>query len=74
MHQLVQAGSQFLLATHAPILMAWPGADVWEFADDGIRRTKAAETDHWRVLRRFLAHPDSVLADLLGTEAPRPEE
>ena len=69
MHQLVQDGSQFVLATHAPILMAYPGADVWCFDGDGIRRVTAQETDHWRVLRRFLADPASVLAELLA-DAP----
>jgi predicted ATPase len=66
MHELVQAGSQFVLATHAPILMAYPGADVWQFGPDGIARVAAADTDHWRVLRGFLGDPDRVLRELLG--------
>jgi predicted ATPase len=65
MHQLVQKGSQFVLATHAPILMAYPGAEVWQFGAAGIERTAAADTDHWRVLRGFLADPAGVLRELL---------
>jgi predicted ATPase len=64
MHQLVRTGSQFILATHAPILMAYPGADVWQFDSDGITQTNARDTDHWRLLRRFLTHPDGVLREL----------
>ena len=65
MHKLVRGGSQFVLATHAPILMAYPGADVWHFGADGITAVDATETDHWRVLRRFLANPTAMLGELL---------
>lgn len=65
MHQLVAQGSQFVLATHAPILMGYPGADVWEFGADGIRRTEAAATGHWQITRRFLNDPDGMLRSLL---------
>lgn len=66
MHDLVAQGSQFLVATHAPILMAHPGADVWLFEADGIRRVDARATDHWRVTKHFLADPDAMLRELLG--------
>lgn len=65
MHQLVRAGSQFLFATHAPILMAYPGADVWHFGKGGVRAVAATETDHWCILRRFLAEPTAMLDELL---------
>jgi len=64
-HELVARGSQFVLATHAPILMAWPGADVWEFSADGIHETTARETEHWQLLRSFLNDPDNTLDALL---------
>jgi len=65
MHELVQDGSQFVLATHAPILMAYPGADVWQFGPDSIERVAAQDTEHWRVLRGFLGDPERVLRELL---------
>lgn len=64
-HQLVQGGSQFLIATHAPILMAIPGAELWHLGADGIERTTAAQTEHWQVLRGFLNDPERVLGELL---------
>jgi predicted ATPase len=68
MHQLVQTGSQFVLATHAPMLMAYPGADVWQFGPEGIARVAARETEHWQVMKGFLADPDGVLRQLLSDD------
>jgi len=65
MHELVQDGSQFVLATHAPILMAYPGADVWQFSVDSIEKVAAQDTEHWRILRGFLGDPERVLRELL---------
>ena len=65
MHDLVQAGSQFVIATHAPILMAYPGADVWTFSDNGIRRDSAMATEHWQTTKRFLNDPEGMLRELL---------
>jgi predicted ATPase len=66
MRELVDAGSQFIVATHSPILMAYPGADVWLFSADGIASTEARATEHWRITKRFLNDPDGMLRQLLG--------
>lgn len=66
MHELVAAGSQFLIATHAPILMGFPGAQVLQFTDSGLEEVDAERTEHWLVAKRFLADPQSMLRDLLG--------
>lgn len=65
MHDLVASGSQFVLATHSPILMAYPGADVWLFTENGIANVAAADTDHSRITKRFLNDPDGMLRELL---------
>jgi predicted ATPase len=65
MHDLVASGSQFLVATHSPILMACPGADVWLFTEDGIANVAAADTDHSRITKRFLNAPEAMLRELL---------
>ena len=65
MHDLVRGGSQFVLATHSPILMAYPGAVVWHFGPEGITTVDATETDHWRILRHFLKDPKATLDELL---------
>lgn len=53
--------AQFIVATHSPILMALPGAQVFNFGDSGIEETSYKETLHYRLYRDFLADPESFL-------------
>jgi predicted ATPase len=64
MDSLVADGSQFLLATHSPVLAAFPGATILELGEHG-RHVSTWEdlpmVGHWR---RFLAAPDAYLRHL----------
>lgn len=60
MKALEESNSQFIISTHSPILMAYPGADVLQLTDRGIHRTDFRETDHYRITKRFLDSPDTV--------------
>ena len=57
---LAQHNSQFLIATHAPILMALPGAQLYEITADGMEETGFEETEHYRVTRSVLERPGAV--------------
>jgi predicted ATPase len=65
MHQLVEAGSQFILATHSPILMAYPGAQLLGLSDTGIAPLDYDQTEHVAVMRHFMNDRESLLAELL---------
>lgn len=67
MHDLVQEESQFVIATHSPILMAYPKAYIYSFSADGIRRLDYYETEHYQVMHDFLIDPRRMLAALLDT-------
>jgi predicted ATPase len=54
MHQLVEQDSQFIIATHSPILMAFPQATIYLFSEDGIEKADYEDTDHYQVTRDFL--------------------
>ncbi len=64
---LMEADSQLVIATHSPILMAFPGAQILEFSDDGIREVAYGETEHYRITRDFLNDPERMLHYLLNT-------
>jgi predicted ATPase len=66
LHALVRQDAQFVIATHSPILMAYPDAWVYRFDADGIRRVTPEETEHHRVMRDFMTDPRARLAALLG--------
>jgi predicted ATPase len=65
MHDLVRQRSQFVVATHSPILMGYPGADIVLLDEEGIRRVAYEETEHYFVTREFLNHRERMLAELL---------
>ena len=64
-HELVQQGSQFVIATHSPILMAYPDALILQCTPSGIRPVRYEDTEHFRITRDFLLHRDKVLAILM---------
>ena len=64
-HDLVLAGSQFIIATHSPILMAYPDARIYLCGSEGVVETAYEETEHFRVTRDFLVNPQRMLDILL---------
>ena len=64
-HALVKAGSQFVIATHSPILMAYPHATILFVSGGAIAPVQYADTEHYRVTRDFLNHSDAMLKELL---------
>lgn len=68
-NRLVAKGSQFIIATHSPMLMAFPRATVYELSAHGINAVKFEDTDHYIVTKRFLNDPERMIQRLL-TEAP----
>ena len=66
LRQLEGQGSQFLIATHSPILMAYPGAEVLELSGAGIRSVDYRQTEHYQLTRRFLEDPERVFHYLFG--------
>ena len=63
---LVTRGSQLIIATHSPILLAYPDATIYEFSDAGIRPIAYTDTEHFQVTRDFLNRHEKMLAILLG--------
>jgi predicted ATPase len=67
MHELGKAGGQVICATHSPLLVATPDADIVELGPAGLRRTSWADlalVDHWR---RYLADPGMYLRRILDS-------
>jgi predicted ATPase len=62
---LVRSGCQFLIATHSPILMAYPDCLIYELGDQGIRKVEYKETEHYTLTRSFLEHPEAYLRHLV---------
>ncbi|MEM9478863.1 MAG: AAA family ATPase [Verrucomicrobiota bacterium] len=65
LHDLVEGHCQFVIATHSPIIMAYPEAWIYELDESGIRRIEFGETEHVRITRRFLNDREGMLGRLL---------
>lgn len=63
-HELVQQGSQFIIATHSPIIIAYPDALIYEIKED-IKIVKYEETEHYQVMRNFLTRTPKMLEILM---------
>ncbi|HVJ40132.1 MAG TPA: AAA family ATPase [Dongiaceae bacterium] len=65
-HNGVAKGSQFVIATHSPILMAFPEAVIMEVSQQGIAPVEWEQVEHVKVTRAFLRNPARYLAELGG--------
>lgn len=65
-HDLVLERSQFIIATHSPILMAYPKAWIYACTPEGLQRVSYEDTEHFRVTRDFVQNPQATLKTLLN--------
>jgi predicted ATPase len=66
MHDLIAENSQFIIATHSPILMAYPDAWIYQIGAKGIDRVAYEDTEHYEVTRSFLNRHEDMVRQLLG--------
>lgn len=65
-NELVENNSQFIIATHSPILMAYPDADILEFSEQGIHKVGYRETEHYKITKQFIDMPERMVKYLLS--------
>ncbi len=64
MKQLLDLDSQFIIATHSPILMAYPGATIYCITESEIQTVDYEQTEHYEITRTFLENPERMLNEL----------
>ena len=67
-HRLVYHRSQLVIATHSPILLAYPNARIYEFSNEGIREVAYTDTEHFNVTRDFLNRHEKMVETLMREE------
>ena len=68
--ELAMLNSQFIIATHSPLLLAYPNSLIWALDENGYHRTTYTETDHYRVMKTFLDDPDEGVRRALSADFP----
>ena len=70
--EMVGQEAQFIIATHSPIVLAFPGARIYTFDSTPVRVIEYDDLDHVRLTRDFLNAPRRFLRQILKTETPSP--
>lgn len=65
-HQAVQRGAQFIIATHSPIMLAIPDAAIIDITEDGLEDTVYEEAEAVIATREFLEDPQGTIRYILG--------
>lgn len=63
--KLEKKNSQFIIATHSPILMSFPNAQILEFTQLGIKKVDYKDTEHFKITKSFFDDPEKMLYYLL---------
>ncbi len=58
--------TQFIIATHSPILLAYPGAEIWSFDGGNIQTVEYKDTEHYKITKGFLDNPEQFLNKLFS--------
>jgi predicted ATPase len=63
-NELVQQGSQFIISTHSPIIMAYPDAKILQISDEGMSEVTLEESNHYLLMKQFFEDKDRLLHHL----------
>lgn len=65
LHDLCNMDSQFVIATHSPILLSYPNAIIYQITEEGIQKVEYEETEHYQTTKNFLNNHKKMLDILL---------
>ncbi|PKR78371.1 heme ABC transporter ATP-binding protein CcmA [Halalkalibacillus sediminis] len=62
--EMVEQGSQFIIATHSPMIMAMPNAAIYQIVEGSMEEVAFEEVEHVRVMKDFLDAPERFIKHL----------
>jgi predicted ATPase len=65
-NELVQQGSQFIISTHSPIVMAYPDAKIIELSEEGMAEARLEDTGHFKMMKQFINDRERLLVHLFN--------
>ena len=65
LHDLGKAGAQFIVATHSPILLGLPGAEIFSFDGGAVHPCRWEDTESYRITELFINSRQRLLKELL---------
>lgn len=67
-HDLVNEGSQFIISTHSPIIMAYEYAKIIQLTEEGMGESTLEETSHYSIMKQFFENKERLLHHLFQDE------
>ena len=67
-NELVTQGSQFIIATHSPIILAYPDSVIYELTEKGITKTVYEDTETYGVMKAFMDSPKRMINHLFDED------
>lgn len=68
LHELVENHSQFIIATHSPIILSYPNATIYEIGEDGLSIVTYGNTEQYKFMKLFINHYPSILRKIMDWE------
>lgn len=66
MNELEKKNSQFIIATHSPVLLAYPQAEIYRITDEGLELTKYEASEPYLLTKYFISNHERVINELLN--------
>jgi predicted ATPase len=66
LHRLIQLHSQFVIATHSPIILSYPGALIYEVTSEGLKRVSYEDTDQYQLTKYFLNNYKRMIGEIIN--------
>ncbi len=63
-NELINQGSQFIISTHSPIIMAYHDAKIIQLTQEGMSELQLEETDHYSIMKQFFDNRNRLLQHL----------
>jgi Predicted ATPase len=64
----LETGAQFIIATHSPVLLGFPEAEILSFDGESIKPCKYEETDSFKVTKMFISEREQIIQQLFKDE------
>lgn len=65
-NRLAREGSQLVIATHSPVILSFPGALIYEVAEEGWQQVSYESTDQYQLTKYFLGNYKKMLDEIIG--------
>ncbi len=65
LHELVKNNSQFIIATHSPVILSYPNATIYEIGENGLHKVTYEDTEQYSFMKMFINNHSKILDEIM---------